>query len=90
MFQATKKETVKEDLDEADIKVEQSRDLLAYEMFKLLKRENELSQYILQLLKLQRGYHESALKNLETVIPQLERRISEFIFNSLVSLRFYR
>lgn len=74
-FQATKKETVKEDLEEADNKVEQSRDLLAIEMFNILSKENEFSEYILQLLKLQRGYHESALKNLETVIPQLEKKI---------------
>lgn len=66
---------MKDDLDEADTKVEQCRDVLAAEMFSLLKKENELSQYILQLLKLQRGYHESALKNLEKIIPELERRI---------------
>lgn len=74
-YNATRKETVKEDLEEADNKVEQSRDVLAMEMFNILSKENEFSEYILQLLKLQRGYHESALKNLETVIPQLEKKI---------------
>lgn len=62
-------------MEEADTKVEQSRDALAIEMFNLLARENEFSSYILQLLKLQRGYHESALKNLENIIPQLEKTI---------------
>ncbi|XP_060535096.1 SH3 domain-binding protein 1-like [Cylas formicarius] len=76
-YHATKKETLKEDMEEADTKVEQSRDTLATEMFNLLSRENEFSSYILQLLKLQRGYHESALKNLETIIPELERQIGD-------------
>ncbi|KAJ8912956.1 hypothetical protein NQ315_000011 [Exocentrus adspersus] len=74
-YNATKKETVKEDLEEADNKVEQSRDVLAIEMFNILSKENEFAEYLLQLLKLQRGYYESALKNLETVIPQLEKEI---------------
>lgn len=74
-YQATKKEALKDELDEADIKVEQCRDALAIEMFNLLSRENEFASYILQLLKLQRGYHESALNNLQTIIPQLEQRI---------------
>ncbi|XP_030750883.1 rho GTPase-activating protein 17-like isoform X2 [Sitophilus oryzae] len=76
-YHATKKENLKEDMEEADFKVEQSRDALATEMFTLLSKENELSSYILQLLKLQRGYHESALKNLETIIPVLERTIGD-------------
>ncbi|CAG9770390.1 unnamed protein product [Ceutorhynchus assimilis] len=76
-YQATKKETLKEDMEEAESKVEQSRDALAIEMYNLLGRENELSSYILQLLKLQRGYHESALKNLENIIPQLEKTIGD-------------
>lgn len=35
---------------------------------------------MLQILKLQRGYHESALKNLEKVIPELEKKIG-LLFN---------
>lgn len=66
-------------MEEAELKVEQSRDTLASEMFNFLKKENELSQYMLQLLKLQRGYHESALKNLEKIIPELERRIGKLL-----------
>ncbi|KAJ8983854.1 hypothetical protein NQ317_016459 [Molorchus minor] len=74
-YHATRKETLKDDMEEADTKVEQCRDLLAIETFNLLAKENEFSEYVLQLLKLQRGYHESALKNLETIIPQLEKKI---------------
>lgn len=62
-------------MEDAELKVEQTRDALASEMFGFLRKENELSQYMLQILKLQRGYHESALKSLEKIIPELERRI---------------
>ncbi|KAF2897952.1 hypothetical protein ILUMI_08227 [Ignelater luminosus] len=71
------KEALKDDMEEADIKVEQHRDALAAEMFNLLRKESELAQYMLQLLKLQRAYHESALKNLEKVIPALEQKIGD-------------
>lgn len=71
------RETLKEEHEEAELKVDQSRDALAAEMFSMLRKENELSQYMLQILKLQRGYHESALKNLEKVIPELEKRIGD-------------
>lgn len=67
-------------MEEADSKVEQHRDALASEMFSLLRKESELAQYMLQLLKLQRAYHESALKNLEKVIPMLEQRIGMYIY----------
>lgn len=77
-FKATGKETIKEDMEEADTKVEQSRDALATEMFNILSRENEFAEYILQFLKLQRIYHENALKNLQTLIPQLEKKIGMY------------
>lgn len=67
-------------MEEADSKVEQHRDALASEMFSLLRKESELAQYMLQLLKLQRAYHESALKNLEKVIPKLEQRIGMYVY----------
>lgn len=67
-------------MEEADSKVEQHRDALASEMFNLLRKESELAQYMLQLLKLQRAYHESALKNLEKVIPKLEQRIGMYMY----------
>lgn len=62
-------------MEEADYKVEQSRDALAYDMFTLLAKENELAGYLLQILKCQRAYHDSALKHLQEVIPQLEKQI---------------
>uniref|UniRef100_A0A1Y1LRU6 Rho-GAP domain-containing protein n=1 Tax=Photinus pyralis TaxID=7054 RepID=A0A1Y1LRU6_PHOPY len=71
------KESLKDDMEEADTKVEQHRDTLAVEMFSLLRKESEIAQHVLQLLKLQRAYHESALKSLEKIIPSLEQKIGD-------------
>jgi hypothetical protein len=76
-YHATKKEALRDDMEEADYKVEQSRDALAHEMFSLLAKENELAGYMLQILKCQRSYHDSALKHLEDVIPELEKQIGD-------------
>ncbi|CAH1171245.1 unnamed protein product [Phaedon cochleariae] len=76
-YQSTGKENVREDMEEADTKVEQTRDALATDMFSVLARENEISQYILQFLKLQRSYHEGALKSLQNLIPELEKKIGD-------------
>lgn len=67
-------------MEEADTKVEQSRDALATEMYNILSRENEFAEYILQFLKCQRIYHENCLKSLQTLIPQLEKKIGMCLF----------
>lgn len=68
---------MREELEEAEVKVEQCRDQLAAEMFQLMSREVELAQTIIQYVKLQRAYHESALHCLEDLIPGLESYISD-------------
>ncbi|XP_063234388.1 rho GTPase-activating protein 44-like isoform X2 [Bacillus rossius redtenbacheri] len=70
-------ESIKEELEDAELKVEQCRDQLASEMFQLLSREADFARVIVQHVKLQKAYHESALAVLETVIPQLEASINE-------------
>jgi len=75
---ATKIENLREELEDAESKVEQCRDQLAAEMFQLMSRETELAQTIIQYVKLQRAYHESALHCLEDLIPGLECYISKF------------
>lgn len=79
---ATKVDNLREELEEAESKVEQCRDQLAAEMFQLMSRETELAQTIIQYVKLQRAYHESALHCLEDLIPGLESYISESFFLS--------
>lgn len=75
-------------MEEADTKVEQSRDALATEMFNILSRENEFAEYILQIFKTQRNYHESALKELNFIIPKLELTIGKFIYFKFVKTEF--
>ncbi|XP_076389126.1 rho GTPase-activating protein 44 isoform X2 [Megachile rotundata] len=74
---ATKIDNLREELEEAEAKVEQCRDQLAAEMFQLMSRETELANTIIQYVKLQRAYHESALHCLEDLIPGLERYIND-------------
>ncbi|XP_011049503.1 PREDICTED: SH3 domain-binding protein 1-like isoform X2 [Acromyrmex echinatior] len=74
---ATKIENLREELEDAESKVEQCRDQLAAEMFQLMSRETELAQTIIQYVKLQRAYHESALHCLEDLIPGLECYIND-------------
>lgn len=76
---ATKLDSLKEELEETEAKVESIRDLLASDMFCLMSKETQLAQTILQYIKLQRAYHESALHCLEDVIPDLECFISKLL-----------
>lgn len=55
------------------------QDMLASEMFQLISREADLAQTVVQYVKLQRAYHQSALKMLEEKIPELEKNISKFL-----------
>jgi hypothetical protein len=62
----------------AYLKIELSmQDMLASEMFQLISREADLSQTVVQYVKLQRAYHQSALRILEEKIPELEKNISK-------------
>lgn len=58
--------------------MEAARDVLAVEMFALVKKEAQLAHNFLQYLKLQRAYHESALHFLHDTVPELERFISKY------------
>ncbi|XP_012268528.2 rho GTPase-activating protein 44-like isoform X2 [Athalia rosae] len=74
---AAKADSLREELEEAEGKVEQCRDQLAAEMFQLMSRQTDLAQTIIQYVKLQRAYHESALHCLEDLIPQVESYIND-------------
>ncbi|PSN49744.1 hypothetical protein C0J52_08486 [Blattella germanica] len=69
--------SIKNELEDAEQKVEQCRDVLASEMFQLISREADLAQIVVQYARLQRAYHESALKFLEETIPELENNIND-------------
>ncbi|XP_014206008.1 rho GTPase-activating protein 17 isoform X2 [Copidosoma floridanum] len=69
---ATKVDSLKDELEDAEAKVESMRDLLASDLFQLMSKETQLAQTILLYIKLQRAHFESALHCLEDVIPDLE------------------
>ncbi|KAK6624102.1 hypothetical protein RUM44_010960 [Polyplax serrata] len=72
---AAKIESIKDELKDSEQKVEQSRDVLASEMFHLASRESELCYTILQYYKFQKRYHEYTLGILDKLIPELETEI---------------
>ncbi|XP_026488218.1 rho GTPase-activating protein 44-like [Vanessa tameamea] len=73
----TKLNAAKEELEDAGNKVEAARDALAADMFALVAKEAQLAHTLLQYVKLQRAYHESALHSLADTVPELERFIND-------------
>lgn len=73
-------ESIKDELKDSEQKVEQSRDVLACEMFHLAARESELCYTVLQYYKFQKRYHEYALGILDKLIPELENDICVYCF----------
>ncbi|KAG8191346.1 hypothetical protein JTE90_006092 [Oedothorax gibbosus] len=73
-----KVDTLKEEMEDAQQKVEQTRDALATEMFSLMSREPHLARLFLQLHQLQASYHRNALAALESSLPVLESLINDF------------
>lgn len=70
--------SAREELEDAGNKVESARDALAADMFALVAKEAQLAHTLLQYVKLQRAYHESALHSLQDTVPELERVISKY------------
>lgn len=67
-----KVDAVKEELEDIELKVEQCKDSLASEIFQLISREAELSSVLIELIKHQRSYHQTALAVLDEIVPELE------------------
>lgn len=66
----------RDELEESANKVDAARDSLAADMFTLVAKETQLAHTLLQYVKLQRAYHESALHFLQDTVPELERIIN--------------
>ncbi|XP_046660606.1 rho GTPase-activating protein 17-like isoform X2 [Homalodisca vitripennis] len=75
--QGNKVESIRDELEEAETKVEQCRDGLACEMFQLIAKEAELATTVLEYARLQRSYHQTALATLDEMIPELESSICD-------------
>ncbi|RZF45716.1 hypothetical protein LSTR_LSTR005011 [Laodelphax striatellus] len=73
----SKLDSLKDELEEAENKVEQCRDALACEMFQLISKESDIARTVLEYAKLQRTYHQNALTILDEMIPELETSICD-------------
>lgn len=73
----SKVDSIRDELEEAETKVEQCRDALACEMLQLIARESELSMTILEYARLQKNYHQTAVAILDEIIPEMEAAIGE-------------
>ncbi|XP_069503464.1 rho GTPase-activating protein 17 isoform X5 [Ambystoma mexicanum] len=68
----SKIDTLKEEMDEAENKVEQCRDQLAADMYNFVSKEGEHGRYFVMLLGAQAEYHRKALAVLEKVLPEIQ------------------
>uniref|UniRef100_A0A0A9W8R3 Rho GTPase-activating protein 17 n=1 Tax=Lygus hesperus TaxID=30085 RepID=A0A0A9W8R3_LYGHE len=68
---SSKVDSIKDELEEAEGKVEQCRDALACEMLQLISREAELSSLILDYARIQRNHHVTAIAILDEIIPEM-------------------
>lgn len=74
----SKVDSIREELEDAELKVEQCRDQLASEMFQLISREADLAKTIVEYARLQKSYHERALSVLDDFLPDLEAVVCKF------------
>ena len=72
-----KLETLKADADEASRKFYTCQDAYATDMFSVLSREREYVEKLAHLMKIQIAYHKQAATSLESLLPQLEKRMSQ-------------
>lgn len=68
----SKIDILKEEMDEAENKVEQCRDQLAADMYNFVSKEGEHGRYFVMLLGAQAEYHRKALAVLEKVLPEIQ------------------
>lgn len=70
-----KMDTYREELEEAETKLDQTRDMYACDIFSLLAREREISQHICGYLELQREYMRKTLSKLDRVLPDMKQQL---------------
>ncbi|KAK7174324.1 hypothetical protein R3I93_001514 [Phoxinus phoxinus] len=69
---AAKVDTLKEEMDEAQNKMEICKDQLAAEMYNFSSKEGEYARYYVLLLEAQAEYHRRALASIESVLPTIQ------------------
>nr|XP_053630515.1 bargin-like [Cherax quadricarinatus] len=70
-----KMDTYREELEEAEAKLDQARDTYACDIFSLMAREREISQYMCGYLELQREFMQKTLTKLDRVLPDMRQQL---------------
>ncbi|XP_066432644.1 rho GTPase-activating protein 17 isoform X2 [Eleutherodactylus coqui] len=71
-MQPGKLDSLREEMEEAENKVEQCKDQLAADMYNFLSKEGEYGQFFVTLLEAQAEYHRRALAVLERALPEIQ------------------
>ncbi|KAM9392571.1 rho GTPase-activating protein 17b isoform 3-T5 [Pholidichthys leucotaenia] len=69
---AAKVDSLKDEMDEALLKVEMCKDQLAADLYNFSSKEGEYARYYLMLLEAQADYHRRSLTALEEMIPTIQ------------------
>ncbi|XP_055050701.2 rho GTPase-activating protein 17b isoform X1 [Misgurnus anguillicaudatus] len=69
---ATKVDTLKDEMDEAQNKMEMCKDQLASDMYIFSSKEGEYARYYVLLLEAQAEYHRKALASIESALPNIQ------------------
>ncbi|XP_052266114.1 rho GTPase-activating protein 44-like isoform X2 [Dreissena polymorpha] len=72
---AQKVDAIKDELDEANTRVDQAKDAYTTGLFSFISRESEHSQNLLSLLQAQAKYHQSALDMINAIIPRMQESL---------------
>ncbi|KAM4024582.1 LOW QUALITY PROTEIN: rho GTPase-activating protein 17-like [Anomaloglossus baeobatrachus] len=71
-MQPGKLDSLREEMEEAENKVEQCKDQLAADMYNFLSKEGEYGLFFVTLLEAQAEYHRRALSVLEKALPEIQ------------------
>lgn len=74
---AQKAESLKKELEDSSIRVDQTRDSFASEMFALLSNESEYANIFLEYFRIQSNFHKKMQELMEVYIPLIERVIKD-------------
>ncbi|XP_043945342.1 rho GTPase-activating protein 17 isoform X2 [Protopterus annectens] len=69
--QPGKIEALREEMDEAGVKVDLCKDQLAADMYNFVSKEGDYARHFIALLEAQADYHRKSLQVLETILPAI-------------------
>ncbi|CAL4233282.1 unnamed protein product, partial [Meganyctiphanes norvegica] len=75
--QNPKFDQIREELEEAESKLDQARDSYAFDIFSLLAREREVAQHMCGYLELQQRFLQTALDKVNNVLPEMKKQFED-------------